>query len=276
MRIVILLGCVIVISLRAAPAATGAGEMAPEGAPLSLLEQKPVNFSDPRRKYDSVDMAGWKVRIEKQLRVDEPALASKAVKRLEKNLDAVLKTLPAASLVALKKVNIYLMYGPKSKGGGYDNGLEYYQPEAPEHDQQIDPGWSNCIVIYSAWNYTELSDVWAMKALIHEFAHAYQLGQLPGKQPDVKAWQNAVSLGLYQNVVDTEGATIKKAYATFNQLEYFAELFCMYYSFCDYPPYSKDELKAYDAEGYGMIEKTWGVNTTSPARQQSTMWNHKK
>ncbi len=238
---------------------SGAGEMAPAGAPLPTLGQKPVNFSDPRRKYDSVDLAGWTVLIEKQLVADEPALASNAVKRLEKNLGVVLKTLPVASLIPLKKVNIYLMYGPKSKGGGYDNGLEYHQTTAPAHDERIDPGWRDCIVIYSAWNYVELSDLWAMKALIHEFAHAYQLRQWPEKEPDIKAWQNAMKLDLYQHVVDTNGMTIDKAYATFNQLEYFAELSCMYYSFCDYPPYSRAALKAYDPEGYDMVDKRWNV-----------------
>ena len=65
--------------------------------------------------------------------------------------------------------------------------------------------------------------------------------------------------GLYRNVTNNEGKTIAKAYASVNQLEYFAELSCMYFFKCNYQPFDRKELKADDPQGYAMIRKMWRV-----------------
>ena len=58
-------------------------------------------------------------------------------------------------------------------------------------------------MVYCAQNYLDISDLWAMKALFHEFAHAYQLEQWPEKQPDIlHAWEHAVKENKYRNVRD--------------------------------------------------------------------------
>ncbi len=152
------------------------------------------------------------------------------------------------------------MYGPDAKGGGHTNGLEYFQKDAPKYDKQLDPQWSSSVVVYSAANYLQISDFWALKAIVHEFGHAQQLEQWPEDQPDIyRAWENATKLGLYRGVKSDRGKTVKKAYAAVNQLEYFAELTCMYFVGCDYHPLDRKELKRYDPVGYAMIEKMWGL-----------------
>src|SRR5262249_35026977 len=136
-----------------------------------------------------------------------------------------------------QKLTYFLMYGPKSSAGGRDNGLEYYQRTAPTYHKDLDPRWSSAIVVYAAENYVWLSDLWALKALVHELAHAYQLEQWPESQPDIlRTWKHATDHGLYRGVRDEKGRTLDKAYATVNQLEYFAELSCMYFARCNYQP----------------------------------------
>ncbi len=175
-------------------------------------------------------------------------------------LAKMLALLPEPSRARLRKVPIYLLYGPKAKGGGRDNGLEYFQKDAPKHHRLLDPRWSDCVVIYCAENYLRISEFWALKALVHEFAHAYHLEQWSEDQPDIlRAWDNAMKNGLYRNVKDEEGKSIEKAYALVNQLEYFAELSCMYFSGCNYQPFDRKELKTYDPRGYAMILKMWHV-----------------
>ena len=90
---------------------------------------------------------------------------------------------------------------------------------------------------------------------------AQQLEQWPEDQPDIyQAWKNAMKLGLYRKVKNDRGKTVKKAYAAVNQLEYFAELSCMYFVGCDYQPFDRKELQRYDPVGYAMIEKMWALN----------------
>ena len=48
-----------------------------------------------------------------------------------------------------------------------------------------------------------------------------------------------------------------RRYALTNQLEFFAELSCMYFIKCNYEPSDRRQLKAYDPVGYAMIRKMW-------------------
>lgn len=221
-------------------------------------EQKYVDFRNPPRKYATTHEGKWLVMVEKQLMSDQPALAKQALARLHRNLDEAMRIFPAPARGRLEKVHIYLMYGPKAQNGGRDQGSDYITKAEIESYHQLDPHWEDSIIVYCAENYTQQSDLWALKALVHEFSHAHQLEHWPEKQPDILgAWQHAMKLGLYHNVKDEQGKSIAKAYAATNQLEYFAELSCMYFARCDYYPFDRKELKSYDPVGYAMIEKMW-------------------
>lgn len=223
--------------------------------------QKAVDYRNPLREYETVKAGEWVIEVEKQLRDNDRDISDRAVKRLEEKLDNSFEVLPESSHALLKNHKFFLMYGPKASDGGRDNGLEYYQKHAPQHYKHIDPRWGGCIAIYSAENYVQISDLWALKVIIHELAHAYHLEQWPETQEDIRqAWKNAVQIGIYMDVKDNEGKTIEKAYAVVNQLEYFAELSCMYFAGCNYQPFNRSELKAYDPVGYAMIEKMWGIH----------------
>lgn len=246
--------------------AANCGELRPAPAPAQTRKtplpppQKPVNYSEPPREYEAVPLNGRTIQVERQLLSDSPDLAKQALGRLEQKLGEAFAALPESSHDNLKKLQLFLMYGPNAKGGGRDNGLEYFQKNAPECYRTLDPRWGSSVVIYSAENYVWISDFWALKALVHEFAHAHQLEQWPEDQPDIyQAWEKAMSRGLYRNVRDEQGKTLEKAWATVNQLEYFAELSCMYFVGCNCQPFNRKELKTYDPTGYAVVEKMWGA-----------------
>jgi hypothetical protein len=223
--------------------------------------QAAVDYANPPREYEAARAGDWTVRVEKQLLADAPEVGKKAQARLEKKLDEALRALPGSSHARVKRLEIFLMYGPKAKAGGRDNGLEYFQKDAPKYHKHLDRRWSSCVVIYSAENYVQISDFWALKARVHEFAHAQHLEQWAEDQPDIRrAWENAMKRGLYHNVKDDRGKTVEKAYAAVNHLEYFAELSCAYFTGCNYQPFDRKELKAYDPVGYAMVEKMWGLS----------------
>jgi hypothetical protein len=242
------------------------GMAAEPGAPAP----KPVvNFREPQRTYQTVPLGQWTVMVEQQLQADDPDLAKRALARLEGKLGVMLAALPGPARARLQKLPIFLMYGPKAKDGGYDNGAEYFQKSAPEHNNCLDPRWKNCVVIYCAKNYVQQSELWSLKLLVHEFAHAHHLEQWPEKQPDIlQAWNHAVECGLYRQEKDGKGKIFNPGYATRNQLEYFAELSCMYFAGCNYPPCNREELKTYDPTGYDMIEKMWGLKKAAPAAEE--------
>lgn len=230
-------------------------------------KKKPnVNFREPERVYQTVKRGKWTIEVEKQLIDEAPAIATKAIRRLEEKLDECYRLLPKPAQPVLKELKLFVMYGPKARGGGYDNGLEYFANNAPKFREHLDERWSRCIVVHCAENYTEISNLWALKSLIHEFGHAHHKENWPEDQPEIMAaWKNAVEKGLHLNVKDEKGKTIPKAYALTNQLEYFAELTAMYFAKCNYAPIDRAALKKYDPVGYAMIQKMWGLSKDDPA-----------
>jgi hypothetical protein len=225
-----------------------------------------IDFRRPERAYESVKLVDAKfgdftVSVEKQLKAEAPAVAKRALARLKEKRAQALRAVPKPARERLAKVPYFLLYGPKAKNGGKDNGLEYFQKVAPDFHPELDRRWGDAIVIYCARNYVDITDLWALKALFHELAHAYQLQQWPEKQPDIlHAWEHAKENKLYLNVLDVETKeTIPSAYALTNQLEFFAELSCMYFVKCNYEPRDRSRLKTYDPVGYAMIRKMWKV-----------------
>lgn len=229
-------------------------------------QKKPIiNFREPERVYQTVKGGEWSFEIEKHLIADAPDVAQLAVKRLEVNLNHSFRLLPKPTQQVLKELKFFVMYGPRAHGGGHENGLEYCARNAPEFRQHLDPRWSRCIVIYCAENYATISDLWALKSLIHELGHAHHKENWPEKQPDIMAaWENAMNLGLYSNVMDDKGKVLTRTYAQTNQLEYFAELTAMYFARCNYSPFNRSELRRYDPIGFMMVEKMWGLSKNSP------------
>jgi hypothetical protein len=214
--------------------------------------------------------------MEEELAVDHPRLASNALARLSSKLQEVKKVLPRHSLPLLQQRKIFLLLGQASRLGGKNSGADYFQRHAPAHFSNLDPRMASSIVIYSATNFVWLNELWALKVLIHEMAHAWQLEQWPETQPDIlAAHQHALRKGLYQNILGDHDQPLEKAYAITNQLEYFAELSCMYFAACNYFPRHRQELQAYDPVGYAMILKIWqllpdAVNRRKDQTQKTT------
>jgi hypothetical protein len=237
-------------------------------APAASTRSGPaaVDYRRTERKYESVKLVDTRygdvtVSVEKQLKADAPAVAKRALARLKAKRALALAAVPKSARERLAKVPFFLMYGPKAREGGKGSGLDYIQKNAPEFHEELDLRWGDSVVIYCAQNYLEISDLWALKALFHELAHAYHLEQWPEKAPDIlHAWEHAKENDLYLNVRDVETRkTLPTAYALTNQLEFFAELSCMYFVKCNYEPSDRNKLKAYDPVGYAMIRKMWKV-----------------
>ena len=230
--------------------------------------QESVDFNHPPREYATRTLQGWTIYVECELLTNDPALAEKALDRLDEKLDKVLSLIPCQAHDSLQKLPIFLLYGTSSSLGGRNNGAEYFQRIAPVHFASLDPRMGGSVVIYSAENFVWLSDLWALKVLIHEFAHARQLEQWPEEQIEfLKPFQVASLQGLYRDVPEMDGSILDAGYAATNQLEYFAELSCVYFCGCNYYPFNRDQLRAYDPGGCQMVRTMWGDNEDEAATQ---------
>ncbi|MBL6706183.1 MAG: hypothetical protein ISQ06_08730 [Planctomycetaceae bacterium] len=228
-------------------------------APGDSRKDKP-DFRNPPRQYEDVTIDDRTFVVEAQLLREDAQLARRSLARLKKNIDLALEILPPHSHPFVAKQQFWMMYGPKATAGGRDNGLAYFRPGSPKFDAKRDERWNSVVVVYDAKNYVALSDLWAFKAVLHELAHAYQLEQWPEKEPHIlAAYDNAMTQNLYRNVKDEKGGVFAAAYATQNQLEYFAETSCMFFARCNYQPYHRLELKEYDPVGYEMIRRQWKI-----------------
>ncbi|WP_448569963.1 hypothetical protein [Thalassotalea ganghwensis] len=81
--------------------------------------------------------------------------------------------------------------------------MRYVRKGETNNRPHYDPRWENSVVIYSAENLMYLTEMWAKKAITHEFAHAWHILHWPDKYTEmVTSWKNAKTRNLYKNVKD--------------------------------------------------------------------------
>lgn len=217
-----------------------------------------INYYQPKRQYKKLD-TDYLIYIEASLENDKP-LYQQSTKKLIKKLAEIEAILPKKAFQSLKKVPIYLMHGETAPMGGLARGMSYYRRGEPNYRKKIDSRWQHVIVINSATNYVSLDEIWSIKALVHEYAHAWHLSHFPDKHWPIRhAYKAAKNSQRYRNVKNNQGDVKKSVYAMTNHLEYFAELSAMYFSKADYCPFDRQTLKSFDKKGYDMVEKVWGI-----------------
>jgi len=216
-----------------------------------------VDFSDTRRAYTRLP-GEFDIRYESGMAAANKKLTESSTRKLTASLHEIIAALPAHTRAEFHATTYFLMWGAPSPFGGLKSGMRYVTRGSsnPLHD----PRWQGAIVIYSAENFSRLDALWSKKALAHEMAHAWHLLHRKPKDPTIFGpWDAAMARGLYRDVLDYKGQTIANAYASHNQLEYFAELSAAYFVGINYMPFDRKGLKAYDPAGYQMVEALWEV-----------------
>jgi hypothetical protein len=97
--------------------------------------------------------------------------------------------------------------------------------------------------------------------LLHELSHAvqHQTPSIGSNNPYIKAaYKQAMARSLYDEAKDVYGRIRKPTYASKNEREYFAELSCAYLDKLHYYPFTADDLKKHDPQGYRLMERIWG------------------
>jgi len=214
------------------------------------------------KSYVDEPFNGRAIHYEQELVDDTPAYTATKEKLL-RHLAMIDERLPRRVARALKDVDVFMMYGSKSTSGGLDSG-GYYWAEGSSESELIPEIVDNSVMVLSSENYLYLDDLWSLKVLMHEFAHAFHAATDGGIDEDLKrAYANAIASDLYGSVRHTDG-TDREAYAQANHLEYFAELVCAYFAETDYYPTNRAGLREHDPVGHEMIGRAFKAsNLTS-------------
>lgn len=211
---------------------------------------------------DLRDVSGWQLHIHKALLTAETQPATtKAVELLKVQLDEIVRVVPAAAVVELRKVPLY--FSPK-----YPNAAaraEYHPGAAWLRDNGRDPAMAKGV------EFTDTPDFEAETRrmpnfALHELAHAYHDRFLPGGfgNADIKtAYEKVLASGTYEHVErqDSEGRKrVERHYALTNAQEYFAESTEAYFSRNDYFPYDRADLEKHDPQMATLLARLWGTS----------------
>ncbi|NRB40192.1 MAG: hypothetical protein HRU20_17290 [Pseudomonadales bacterium] len=228
---------------------------------LKTHEDKRASFRYPIRNYDNVD-SHYTIYIESSDKAEDIQRQKKAVIKLENALDYIFSQLPQHSRTKLETVDYYIMLGKRSAFGGESSGMRYISKGGVKRYSLHDQRWDNSVVIYSVDNFLYHGKLWTNQPLCHELAHAWHLLNWPPKHsPIFETWMHSRHSSLYLSVKDHKGRTVSPAYASTNQLEYFADLSSMFFVGASYYPFDKTRLKQYDPKGYALIAELWGMGS---------------
>ena len=210
-------------------------------------------------KRDTRDIAGWTLHIDRALLTEENRPATtRALELLKVQVEEIIRVVPAAAVVELRKVPLY--FSPKYPNAGAR--AEYHPGAGWLRDNGRDP------VMAKGVEFTNIPDFEAETRrmpnfALHELAHAYHDRFLPRGfgNPEIKAaYEKAKAGGKYERVErqDSEGRKrMDRAYALTDPQEYFAEGTEAYFSRNDFFPYNRAELEKHDPDIAALLEQLW-------------------
>jgi hypothetical protein len=210
---------------------------------------------EPTDRYETRNVEGWTILVNKGLLANQPELAERALTLLKFQLYQVARRLPPATVEKLKTIRTW---------------LEENEPHHPCMAYHPDAGWlkghgmnpdkARCVEIadaskFLAWTFDQ---PWMV---LHELAHGYHDQFLKngfGNHEVKAAFEKAMKAGNYNSVLRSSGRE-EKAYATTNPMEYFAEATEAYFGTNDFYPFVRPELKKQDPELFALLGKLWGT-----------------
>ncbi len=211
-------------------------------------------------KRDTCEICGWTLHIDNALLTAENQPATtRALELLKAQLDEIIRVVPAAAVVELKKVSLY--FSPAYPKAGAR--AEYHPGAGWLRDNGRDPVMAKGVEFTNIPTF-EAETRRMPNFVLHELAHAYHDRFLPKGfgNPDIKAaYEKAKAGGKYESVErqDSEGRKrMDRAYALTNPQEYFAETTEAFFTRNDFFPYTRDELNQHDPEMFTLLGTLWG------------------
>jgi hypothetical protein len=199
-------------------------------------------------KYHTQQLDGFNVFINEEL-LAHPSEAAPALRELKKQLAAIVRSVPKKPLQALREVPIRLERDEKKHAAYYSWG-SWHKGKNPQFNDGL-------VVLANARLFVDWSQHGQPCMVLHELAHAYHHRVLGEHHAGITtAYDQAMMRKLYESVPYVLGGK-KKAYATTNEREYFAELTEAYFGKNDFYPYTRADLKEHDPAGFQLMVQVW-------------------
>jgi dipeptidyl-peptidase-4 len=209
--------------------------------------------------YETREIRGWTVHFSDKLLAEQKPAVDAALPFLEKQLDEILRVVPAPAVAKLKEIPIW--FSPEYPGVG---GRAEYHPGA----EWLKANGRNPAMVKGV----EVTDTKDFEKemnrmpnfMLHELAHGYHDRVLSFEEPDIiAAYKAAKEAKLYDKVERWLGNgrpnTFEKAYGISNHKEYFAEATEAYFSRNDFYPFNRAELEKHDPKMFGVLKRVWKV-----------------
>ena len=239
---------------------TGPEDTAPEDTGKDTVEDTgEAPEEDPPPVYDCGDEAlysqdpigQWRVCVSADLQASDASLCEEAMALLESDLGRIEGLWEDAIIEQLQSVRIWLERDVAAFPGGV------YHPSASWLSSNGYPEyWAEGIQLGNAANYLSWTSI-QPALVLHELSHAWHHQVLGYDQSEIKAaYDAAMASGIYEAVAYAGGGT-QEAYATTNEIEYFAELSEAYFWENDFYPFTQSELAEFDPQGFTAVENAW-------------------
>jgi hypothetical protein len=206
----------------------------------------------------SQEIEGWTVHLSDELMARERAATERALELLTLQLQQIVRVVPAAAVVELKKVPLWI----SSEYPDVPPSAEYHPDAGWLRDNGRDPAMAKAIEFTNVRTFER--EVERMPALaLHELAHAYHDRVLPngfGNEPIRALFAKAQASGRYELVEQRlgDGRSVKvRAYAMTDPMEYFAECSEAFFSTNDFFPFTRGDLAQHDPEMFALLKSLW-------------------
>lgn len=212
----------------------------------------------PTAEYEVRNLLGWKLYVAPDL-LEDNELADRVFRELERQLREICRALPEDAVRKIQTVPIWV-----EKYEGHHPCMAYHPSRAWLREHDINPDKAKCVEIAGARNFVSWTKAQPWMVL-HELAHAYHDQFLPGgfgNREIKERFETIKKSELYQEVSHVNGRR-QRAYALKDPMEFFAEASEAFFGKNDYYPFTREDLKSYDAATYELLARLWGVSLPS-------------
>jgi hypothetical protein len=222
----------------------------------SQLIHAAMSSDVPGRQTKEIE--GWTVHVSDELIARERAATERALELLTLQLQQLVRVVPAAAVVELKKVPLWIT----SEYPDVPPSAEYHPDAGWLRENGRDPAMAKAIEFTNVRTFER--EALRMPALaLHELAHAYHDRVLPngfGNDQIRALFAEAQASGRYELVEQRlgDGRSVKvRAYAMTDPMEYFAECSEAFFAMNDFFPFTRAELAQHDPEMFALLKSLW-------------------
>ena len=211
----------------------------------------------PTSSYLSENIAGWTLRVNKELHYQRKKLATRVRQKLRRDLIHITKLMRPNVTKFLRLIPIWVQHDARWEK--FDEfKFHYFHTQAGPWltKNGINKDKAGGISISDGGYYLQ-SDDGAPLLLLHELSHAYHEQVLGYDHPElIAAYKKARANGSYDKVDRIDGKKAKH-YGIRNVREYFAEGTEAYFGQNDHYPYNRRDLEKHDPELARLMKKFW-------------------